>query len=176
MYFPIDYYHFRNYRNISAVFVSDNIVSISFSRKRYENESDLASYPSFPVVFIPTSVCGHLQKTPGSKCRVALTAGGPKRQLQGRADRQNCPLMCLHLVSLPIKLMKYVARASGLEGQAAMAQEIEHTHLSIRGLVTRAPATPLTKDEDVGANQEGKSGLTKRARRPNPRVMGPAWL
>jgi hypothetical protein len=45
-----------------------------------------------------------------------------------------------------------------------------------RRSVTRAPATPLTKDEDVGANQEGKSGLTKRARRPNPRVMGPAWL
>jgi hypothetical protein len=54
MYFPIDYYRFRNYRNIGAVFVSDNIVSISFSRKRCENESDLAFYRSFPIVFIPT--------------------------------------------------------------------------------------------------------------------------
>jgi hypothetical protein len=53
MYFSIDYYRFRNYRNIGAVFVSDNIVSISFSRKRCENESDLASYRSFPIVFIP---------------------------------------------------------------------------------------------------------------------------
>jgi hypothetical protein len=53
MYFPIDYYRFRNYRNIGAVFVFDNIVSISFSRKRCENESDLASYRSFPIVFIP---------------------------------------------------------------------------------------------------------------------------
>jgi hypothetical protein len=53
MYFPIDYYRFRNYRNIGAVFVSDNIVSISFSRKRCENESDLAFYRSFPIVFIP---------------------------------------------------------------------------------------------------------------------------
>ena len=44
MYFPIDYFHFQNYRNIGAVFVSDNIVSISFSKKKYENESDLASY------------------------------------------------------------------------------------------------------------------------------------
>jgi hypothetical protein len=52
MYFPIDYYRFRNYQNICAVFVSDNIVSISFSRKRCENESDLASYRSFPIVFI----------------------------------------------------------------------------------------------------------------------------
>jgi hypothetical protein len=34
VYFPIDYYRFRNYRNISAVFVFDNIVSISFSRKK----------------------------------------------------------------------------------------------------------------------------------------------
>jgi hypothetical protein len=33
MYFLIDYYHFRNYRNISVVFISENIVSISFSRK-----------------------------------------------------------------------------------------------------------------------------------------------
>jgi hypothetical protein len=43
--------HFRNYWNISAVFVSNNIVSISFSRKKCEIESDLAS---FPIVFIPT--------------------------------------------------------------------------------------------------------------------------
>jgi hypothetical protein len=55
MYFPIDYYRFRNYRNIGAVFISDNIVSISFSRKRCENESDLAFYRSFPIVFIPKS-------------------------------------------------------------------------------------------------------------------------
>jgi hypothetical protein len=54
MYFPFDYYRFRNYRNIGAVFVFDNIVSISFSRKICENESDLASYRSFPIVFIPT--------------------------------------------------------------------------------------------------------------------------
>jgi D-lyxose ketol-isomerase len=54
MYFPIDYYRFQNYQNIDAVFVSNNIVSISFSRKRCENESDLASYRSFPIVFIPT--------------------------------------------------------------------------------------------------------------------------
>jgi hypothetical protein len=54
MYFPIDYYRFRNYRNIDVVFVSDNIVSISFSRKRCENESDLAFYRSFPIVFIPS--------------------------------------------------------------------------------------------------------------------------
>jgi hypothetical protein len=47
MYFPIDYHRFRNYRNIGAVFVSDNIVLTSFSRKNYENESDLASYRSF---------------------------------------------------------------------------------------------------------------------------------
>jgi hypothetical protein len=53
MYFPIDYYRFRNYRIIAAVFVSDNIVSISFSRKKYEIESDLVSYQSFPIVFIP---------------------------------------------------------------------------------------------------------------------------
>jgi hypothetical protein len=53
MYFPIDYYRFRNYRNIGAVFVSNNIVLISFLRKRCENESDLASYQSFPIVFIP---------------------------------------------------------------------------------------------------------------------------
>jgi hypothetical protein len=54
MYFLIDYYRFRNYRNIGAVFVSNNIVLISFLRKRCENESDLASYRSFPIVFIPT--------------------------------------------------------------------------------------------------------------------------
>jgi hypothetical protein len=47
MYFPNDYYRFRNYRNIGAVFVSGNIVSISFSRKRCENESDLASIDRF---------------------------------------------------------------------------------------------------------------------------------
>jgi hypothetical protein len=34
MYFSIDYYRFRNYQNIDAVLVSDNIVSISFSRKK----------------------------------------------------------------------------------------------------------------------------------------------
>jgi hypothetical protein len=51
MYFPIDYYRFRNYWNIGVVFVSDNIVSILFSKK-YENESDLASYRSFSIVFI----------------------------------------------------------------------------------------------------------------------------
>jgi hypothetical protein len=34
IYFSIDYYRFRNYRNIGVVFVSDNIVSISFSRKK----------------------------------------------------------------------------------------------------------------------------------------------
>jgi len=33
MYFPIDYYHFLNYRNIGDVFISQNIVSISYSRK-----------------------------------------------------------------------------------------------------------------------------------------------
>ena len=42
--------------------------------------------------------------------------------------------------------------------------------------VTRAPVPPTKKDEDVGAIQEGEGGLTKRARRPNPRVTGPAWL
>jgi hypothetical protein len=52
MYFSIDYYRFRNYRNIGAVFVSDNIVSISFSRKNSENESDLVSYRLFQIVFI----------------------------------------------------------------------------------------------------------------------------
>jgi hypothetical protein len=56
MYFRIDYYRFRNYRNIGAVFVSDNIVSISFSRKKNENKSDLTSYRSFPLVFIPTGM------------------------------------------------------------------------------------------------------------------------
>ena len=64
-----------------------------------------------------SSVCAHLRKTPCSKRRVALTAEGPKRQQQGRADRRNCPLMCLHLVSLPIKLMKYVARRPALKGK-----------------------------------------------------------
>jgi hypothetical protein len=34
IYFSIDYYRFRNYRNVGVVFVSDNIVSISFSRKK----------------------------------------------------------------------------------------------------------------------------------------------
>jgi hypothetical protein len=35
MYFPIDYYHFRNYWNIGALFVSDdNIISISILRKK----------------------------------------------------------------------------------------------------------------------------------------------
>jgi hypothetical protein len=34
MYFSIDYYCFQNYQNIDAIFVSDNIVSISFSRKK----------------------------------------------------------------------------------------------------------------------------------------------
>jgi hypothetical protein len=53
MYFSIDYYCFRNYRNISVVFISDNIVSISISRKKCENESDLTFYRSFPIVFIP---------------------------------------------------------------------------------------------------------------------------
>jgi hypothetical protein len=53
MYFSIDYYRFRNYQNIGVVFVSDNIVSILFLRKRCENESDLASYRSFLIVFIP---------------------------------------------------------------------------------------------------------------------------
>jgi hypothetical protein len=52
MYFPIDYYRFRNYRNIDVVFAFDNIVSISFSRKRRENKSNLTSYRSFPIVFI----------------------------------------------------------------------------------------------------------------------------
>jgi hypothetical protein len=50
MYFSIGYYRFRNYRNIGAVFVFDNIVSILFSRKKCENESDL--YRSFAIVFI----------------------------------------------------------------------------------------------------------------------------
>jgi hypothetical protein len=54
MYFLIDYYCFWNYRNIGAVFVSDNIVSISFSRKKNENDNDLALYRSFLIVFIPS--------------------------------------------------------------------------------------------------------------------------
>jgi hypothetical protein len=53
IYFSIDYYRFQNYRNVGVVFVSDNIVSISFSRKKCENKSDLASYRSFPTIFIP---------------------------------------------------------------------------------------------------------------------------
>jgi hypothetical protein len=52
MYFPIDYYRFRNYRNIDAVFVSDNIISILFLRKKYKNKSDLVSYRSSAIVFI----------------------------------------------------------------------------------------------------------------------------
>jgi hypothetical protein len=52
IYFSIDYYRFRNYRNVGVVFVSDNIVSISFSRKKCENKSDLASCQSFLTVFI----------------------------------------------------------------------------------------------------------------------------
>ena len=51
--FPIDYYRFRNYQNIGVVFVPDNIVSILFSKKKCENENDLASYLSFSIVFIP---------------------------------------------------------------------------------------------------------------------------
>ena len=43
-YFLINFYRFRNYRNIGAVFVSDNIASILFSRKKCKSESDLASY------------------------------------------------------------------------------------------------------------------------------------
>jgi hypothetical protein len=50
MYFLIDCYHFRNYRNIGVIFVSDNIVLILFSRKKCENESDLASYRSFSII------------------------------------------------------------------------------------------------------------------------------
>jgi hypothetical protein len=53
MYFRIDYYRFRNYRNIGAVFVSDNIVSISFSRKKNENKSDLTSYRFHPYRYVP---------------------------------------------------------------------------------------------------------------------------
>jgi hypothetical protein len=34
IYFSIDYYRFRNYRNISVVFISENIVSILFFRKK----------------------------------------------------------------------------------------------------------------------------------------------
>ena len=50
--FFIDSY--RNYQNIDVVFVSDNIVSILFSRQRSKTESDLAFYWSFPIVFIPS--------------------------------------------------------------------------------------------------------------------------
>jgi len=63
MYFPIDYYRFRNYRNIGAVFVFDNIVSISFSRKKCDNKSDLATYRSFPIVFIPNGGAALLPRT-----------------------------------------------------------------------------------------------------------------
>ena len=45
MYLLIGYYRFQSHRNIGVIFVFDNIVSISFSRKKYENESDLGSYP-----------------------------------------------------------------------------------------------------------------------------------
>jgi hypothetical protein len=54
MYFPIDYYRFRNYRNIGVVFISDNIVSILFLKKKYKKESDSVFYRPFPIVFVPT--------------------------------------------------------------------------------------------------------------------------
>jgi hypothetical protein len=59
MYFPIDYYRFQNYRNIGAVFVSDNIVSILFSRKRCENESDLPidRFRSFSSLSVTKKCC-----------------------------------------------------------------------------------------------------------------------
>ena len=59
IYFLIDYFHFRNYRNISVIFVFDNIISILFLRKKCENEIDLAFYQSFPFVFIPNHGGNH---------------------------------------------------------------------------------------------------------------------
>ena len=64
--FSIVYFYFRNYHNIDAVFVSNNIVSFLFSMKKYENKSDGAL--SFSTVFIPINAVG---------CPAAPLAIGP---------------------------------------------------------------------------------------------------
>jgi hypothetical protein len=38
IYFPIDYYHFRNYQNIDDVFLSDNIAPILFLKKIWKQK------------------------------------------------------------------------------------------------------------------------------------------
>ena len=40
MYFPIDYYRFRNYRNIGTVFVSNDIVSIRFHPYNFSSDEE----------------------------------------------------------------------------------------------------------------------------------------
>ena len=48
----IVYFRFQNYHDTDVVFVSDNIVSFSFSMKNCESESGETFYRSFPTVFI----------------------------------------------------------------------------------------------------------------------------
>uniref|UniRef100_A0A0A9DLT0 Uncharacterized protein n=1 Tax=Arundo donax TaxID=35708 RepID=A0A0A9DLT0_ARUDO len=53
--FPSRQHRFRYFQIISVVL--DNIVSLSFSAKKSESESDLTLFRSFPTVFIPIYYC-----------------------------------------------------------------------------------------------------------------------
>ena len=47
------YFRFRNYRNTGVVFISENIIPLSFPMKKYKSENDGVFRRSFPTVFIP---------------------------------------------------------------------------------------------------------------------------